>query len=42
MQSPILDNPSEYLENEIRYEFCSCGNLFGFEGGHRSIKTTFL
>jgi len=28
---PILNDPSEYLEKEIRYEFRSFGSLFGFE-----------
>jgi len=31
-ECPILNDPPEYLGNEIRYEFRSCDNLFGFEG----------
>jgi len=37
----ILNDPPEYFGNEIRYEFRSCGNLFGFERD-RSIITSFL
>jgi len=37
----ILNDPPEYLGNEIRYEFRSCLVLRGEERGH-PIKTSFL
>jgi len=38
---PILNDSSEYLRNEIRYEFRSCGNLFGFEEDNILLKRIF-
>jgi len=38
---PILNDLPEYLGNEIRYEFRSYGNLFGFEGDIVQSKRVF-
>jgi len=37
----LLNDPSEYLGDEIRYEFRFCGNLFGFEGDTVLSKRVF-